>query len=159
MYFPAVIEGTGTMRTSCCRERQFNGASLGGSPDAFQESSRLVMDDGAPPADPIVFVKSYSIKGMKMVGGECRVTVVYERLGTISEKFVLRPVKSEEAVNIWLARDSGMWKVHMDAKHYGIPPHVGKEAIINWLHVFMKPPRDEKTVKAERLLQVVSNYN
>ena len=138
---------------------QFNGASIGGSPDALKESRSLVIEDGEPPPAPIVFVESYSIKDTEAVGQECRVTIVYERLGTISpEKLVFRLVKSEEIANIWLARDSGIWKVHMDTKHYGIPPHVGKEAIRHWLRLFLTPPRDEKTAKAEQLLQVITRY-
>jgi len=135
---------------------QFQGASIGGSRDAFKEAVPLMIDDGEPPASPIIYVAGYKVQDDVMVGEKCRITILYERLGTISpESFILKPAKSEETAHIWLTRDENTWKVHMDAKQYGLPPHVGVEAIRNWLHLFLQPPFDAKTVKAKHLLAMV----
>ncbi len=138
---------------------QFQGASIGGSQEAFKEALTLLIDDGEPPASPIVFVASYKIQDSAMIGNECRVAIIYERLGTISpETLIFTPAKTKEEVHIWLARDSGTWKVHMNAKQYGLPAHAGIEAIKNWLHVFLQPPIDAKTAKARHLLATIDKY-
>jgi len=95
-----------------------------------------------------------------MIGQECRITIVYERFGTISESFVFKPAKLEEKAHIWLAQDSNTWKVHINANQYGLPPHVGIEAIRNWLHSLMQPSIDVRTsTKAKRLLETVESYH
>ncbi len=38
---------------------QFQGASIGGSREAFKEAITLLIDDGEPPASPIVFFAGY----------------------------------------------------------------------------------------------------
>lgn len=138
---------------------QFQGASIGGSPAAFKEARDLVIEDGEPPAAPIVFVAGYKIKEAVAMGKECRVTIMYERLGTISpESLILKPAKSEETAHIWLARDPDAWKVHMNTNQYSLPPHVGADAIRNWLHLFLQPPTDAKTARVKHLLQVLDKY-
>ena len=138
---------------------QFQGASIGGTPEAFKEARTLVIEDGEPPASPIVFVAGYKIKQAAAMGKECCISIMYERLGTISpESLKLKPAKYQETVHIWLARDPDTWKVHMDAKQYGISPHVGADAIRNWLHLFLQPPIDAKTAKAKRLLKTIDKY-
>ena len=119
-----------------------------------------MIQDGEPPASPIVFVASYKIDTDVVVGKECRVTIMYERLGTISpNSLIFKPAKYEETAQIWLVRDSDTWKVHMNTGQYGLPPHVGADAIKNWLHLFLNPPLDEKTAKAKQLLETINKYN
>jgi hypothetical protein len=92
---------------------------------------------------------------------------VYDRLGTISDNFVLRRAKSKETAHIWLARHPTTWKVHMNTRQYGLPPHAGLDGIRNWLGGFLKPPVDAddaddaktKATKAKHLLDALNRLH
>jgi len=110
----------------------YDGSFIGVVP-AFAEMQGLLMDDGVPPAWPVVVTRTYKITDAAPVKAACRYTAVFSNYGYITEADVFHHEMRDEVAHIWVSCSDRQCKVDMDAHHYGLPPHAGKEAVLTWL--------------------------
>jgi hypothetical protein len=134
----------------------YDGAFIGGSDSAFKESLTLTLNDGDPPPGPIIVTRGYRITKEIQENGECHITVSFDRLGTITENLIFHPRSEAETASIWILCEEGTCKVHMDDKHYGLPPHVGKEGILAWLRKLHSGDQAAKVAALEKIVRSLS---
>lgn len=131
----------------------YRGAFIGGSKSAFEESKNLTMDDGFPPAWPIVYINRYKVLRAVPTRDGCRFTISYDRQAVITDSLSFRAVRREEISALWLVCADSMCKVDMADARYGLPPHVGRAGILAWLDKLREGDQSAKVMALQRALE------
>jgi len=110
----------------------FEGGTIGGSESAFKDEVQIVMDNGEPPASPVVVTTSYRIVKERPNGeASCTFTVLFKTAGTIGADLRFQRHPITESVSIRLLRTNGDWGIDLSTLRF--PPHVGRDGLLAWL--------------------------